>query len=113
VNTVIAQSNQAISQSASIGVYAHCVETDHCFEWMIFSQQHVTGFTQGSFFSPGPGAVSPAIILGPVSGIANSTFKLRTPQVSQARSLRDVDGYAPLVLIVIQTTTMIYFNFIQ
>jgi len=38
---------------------------------------------------------------------------LSTPQVSQARRLRDVDGYAPFVLIVIQTATMIYFNFIQ
>jgi hypothetical protein len=43
---------------------------------MSFGHQHVTGFAQGGFFSPGPDAVSPAIIFGPVFGIDNGPFKL-------------------------------------
>jgi hypothetical protein len=113
VNTVIAQSSQSISQSTSVGVYAHCVETDHCFEWRSFGQQHVTSFTQGSFFGHGPGAVCPAIIFGPVLGLANGRFKSHSFQAPQAMGFRDVDGYTPSVLIVEQTATLCFFNFIQ
>jgi len=40
-------------------------------------------------------------------------LKLLRVQISQARSLRYVDGYAPFILSIIQTATMVLFDFIQ